>query len=59
MFAPQERRLILGICLLLLLGAVVKSFRQTTTTESLPPEQMEKLERLPDETGADGDERRD
>lgn len=57
MFAPEERRLILGICMLLLLGAVVKSCRQKVTVDDIPAAQREKLERLPETPASESDER--
>ena len=57
MFAPEERRLIIGICMLLLLGAVVKSCRQKVIVEDIPAEQREKLERLPETSASETDER--
>lgn len=48
MFSSQERRLILSICALLALGAIVKSCRQKVSVQELPPEEREKLERLPE-----------
>lgn len=54
MFSSEERRLIIGICLLLVLGAVVKACRHQVVVEELPPEEREKLERLP-ETPASAD----
>jgi hypothetical protein len=57
MFAPEERRLIISICMLLLLGAMVRSCRQKVTVEDLPAEQREKLERLPETPASESDER--
>ena len=59
MLSPEERRLIIGICLLLMLGAVVKSCRHRVTLENLPPDKQEKIEGLPEAARPATDERAD
>lgn len=44
MLSPQERKLIIGILLLLLFGAVVKGWRNRAVQTDIPHEEIPSLE---------------
>lgn len=47
MLSPQERKLLIGILLLLLLGAAVKGWRNKTEQVNIPHEEIPGLETPP------------
>ena len=57
MFAPQERKLIIGILLLLMMGGVVKSCRHRVTVVEGDDGRPDLIEALPVTTAPQGDER--
>ena len=47
MLSPEERHLIIGIMLLLLLGAAVKSCRSHVRVQDIPKEELPSLDASP------------
>jgi hypothetical protein len=47
MLAPQERHLLVGILMVLMLGGVVKSCRSRVTVEQVPREVLPSLDEPP------------
>jgi hypothetical protein len=59
MLSPEERRLLIGICLLLLLGAAVRSYRHQVVVEQGTSGKKAAVEILPEAPPLTEDDQRD